>query len=118
MGSFLKKRNHIAHNKLIDQSAYKIIQKSIENVENVINSAEQAFNSNVLSDEEKEKVRNLEAIFDFEASLADREIMEAETGVTINTKDAIEDILDENTMGFISDLMDSIYFRNDLNISF
>lgn len=113
---FSKNRNHIAHNKLIDTAAYKTIKKSIDIVANRIDTAEKTFENSVLSDEEKEKIKELEAILEFDTSTVEKDIMEAETGVSINNIEEIEDILNENIMNMISDLKDSIYFRNDLNV--
>jgi hypothetical protein len=111
---FCKNRNHVAHNKLLDLNAHKVITKSIEVVDNTLAIAEKKFNESSLSDEEREILLEIEEERRVEIEMLEFERMESEAGITILDTSQIFDIFDEYVTNFIEGIKDSIYFRNDL----
>ena len=114
---FSKNRNHVAHNKLLDTDAYRIIKNSIKVVNDAIDDAEIKFNESSLSDEEKEMILELEAMREMESEMQKISRMEEEAGIRILDADTIFEKFDERVTQFIEHIEDSIYFRGDLDTS-
>jgi len=114
---FSKNRNHVAHNKLLDTDAYGIIKNSIQVVQVAIEDAEKKFNEISLSDEEKEKILELEAMREIENEMLEMSRMEEESGVRILDAGSIFERFNETVSEFIESIVDSVYFRSDLDTS-
>jgi len=114
---FSKNRNHVAHNKLLDTDAYNIIKTSIKVVVDAIEDAEVKFNETSISDEEKAKILELEAMREYEIEMLEMSRMEEESGVRILDTDSIFEKFDETVSEFIESIVDSVYFRSDLDTS-
>lgn len=109
-------RNHIAHNKLIDRSAYRKIKEVInalrKNIEGAIKRAE----AGILSAEDKLIVeREREEYFQMMEE-CERENKENDAGVSIRAYDEIEDMLSYSVSEVISYLSASLCFREDIEI--
>ncbi|MFA9465637.1 MAG: hypothetical protein ACERKN_15235 [Velocimicrobium sp.] len=110
-------RNHIAHNKLIDRSAYKVISKSIYNVKTDVFEALKELSITLLSKEEhaaferqfKEEIQFYEEI--------EHERMESEADISIRTNNEIIELYDEALSNFMTSLQENLRFREDLEFS-
>ncbi|MCC0760831.1 MULTISPECIES: hypothetical protein [Bacillus] len=111
---FGKNRNHVAHNKLLDHNAYKTIKKSIKVVATSLSGAETKFNETSFSDEEKEIIQEIEEERKAELEMFELERMESEAGIRILDNESICEIFEENVLGYIDSIRDSIYFRDDV----
>lgn len=111
---FSKNRNHIAHNKLLDYHAFKIINKNVEQVEHKLLAAEEKIKSFSLSQEEIERLEVMEEIFNLELEEYENNKMEIEANIQILSSDAILDILIDFISEYIEEIMDDFYFREDL----
>jgi len=109
-----KNRNHVAHNKLIDLNAYKVIKRSIKEVENSLAIAEENFNNASFSDEEIELLQAIEEEREAELAMLKQDRIESEAGISILDSTSIYEIFEENVSVYMESISDSIYFRNDL----
>lgn len=104
-------RNHIAHNKLIDKSAYKNILHSIDVVQEALLCGMQKMSSEFKSEERKEEEVEYELLLEEELSLSERirEMKESESGVIIRDSNQVLALFNDE----LSRLYDSIeeYFR-------
>lgn len=110
-------RNHIAHNKLLDKNAYDQILKSVLEVKELIQTAISKFNKEVISKESKEYLEKEKRIELEEQEAFYSELMQEEAGVSILTKDEIEDLFNEKMTEFYDEISNDLRFRNDLEIS-
>ncbi|MGB6408439.1 MAG: hypothetical protein WBF39_13260, partial [Planococcus donghaensis] len=113
---FSKNRNHVAHNKLLDSDAYKTIKASIIDVEYTLNAAQEKFDQVSISDEEKERILELEAMRDIEYELLEFSRKEEEAGIKILDEGSIFEEFNQVVTNEIENLADNLYFRNDLEI--
>ena len=118
---FSKNRNHVAHNKLLDLSAYEKIKKSIVVVASAVEAARNKFESEHLSEEELEEIHAEFAQYEEEerelAKQREIDFMEEEAGVRIKDGEAIFEEFNEPISNFITSIGDSIYFRNDIDVN-
>lgn len=110
-------RNHIAHNKLIDRSAYNTIKISIELIYNDVKDALQTVTQRLLSKEEQDFLRQkqeeeIRVYFEMEH---DRK--ESDANISIRSNEEIMDLFDEKIAHFMTGLSESLHFRNDIEIS-
>lgn len=107
-------RNHIAHNKLIDRSAYRKIKEMTKTISDNINQAIKKSDEDILSAEdrimaEREKEEYLEMLDECE-----RENKKNDTGVNIRTTDEIQELLSDSVGEVVSSLSENLYFREDI----
>ncbi len=110
-------RNHIAHNKLIDRSAYKVISKSIQNVETDVLNALKKLSKTLLSKEEhaafeRQREKDIQLYKEIE-----HERMESEANISIRANNEIMDLYDESLSDFMTSLQENLRFRQDLEFS-
>lgn len=107
-------RNHIAHNKLIDRSAYRRIKEVTMIIGDNVKEAIRKSDEDILSTEDKataerEKEEYIEMLDECE-----RENKKNDTGVNIRTDDEIRDLLSYSVEEVISFLSENLYFREDI----
>jgi len=110
-------RNHLAHNKLIDLTAFTTFKDNIREVTAMITEANNKYEISAISPEKRAEM--LEAI---QLQEEDKEMMrdhlesliEADTGITLLSDSAILSQMQEKVQEFISDIEDQLYFRKDL----
>jgi len=114
LSRFSKNRNHVAHNKLLDYSAKQKINDSCKEITDAVNIAMRKVKETVISQEEAERSKRLL----LEQQEKEKDLlhyhMETEAGIRIRDEKDIYDLFDENVSEFISNLEDSMYFRNDI----
>ena len=109
--SFSSNRNHVAHNKMLDKTAFNIINKSIDDVYNELVSALQKFNSDYKSLETIELER-LEEEYDIEEENQTLVgIMSEEAGVNIRNDEEIYEIFEDAIMKLFEDIEDGYKLR-------
>lgn len=112
----IKNRNHIAHNKLIDRSAYDKIEKNIKTVKGYIVKAENKFDENVVSNELYE---TWEAIEESERENKEyiNQRIEDETGIIIRNEREIFKLFCESIYKIYMEICDGEYFNNSIDVS-
>lgn len=114
---FAKNRNHIAHNKMLDKSAFNSINKSINDVYSELISALETFKNDYKSLERIE-IKRLEDEYDIEEENQTlREVMSEEAGVNIRNDEAIYEIFEDAIMKVYDGIEDGLRFRLDISLS-
>lgn len=115
---FIKDRNHIAHNKLVDRQAYESIKHNIDLICDDLNGALSQFNEDYKSIEVKELLE-LEKEYDIaEEEEILREFMELESGVEIKTEDDIYEVFENAINRLNEEVMDGLRFRSDIEVEY
>lgn len=115
--SFSNNRNHVAHNKMLDKTAFNIINKSIDEVYNELVSALQEFNSDYKSLETIE-IERLEEEYDIEEENQTLiGVMSEEAGVNIRNDEEIYEIFEDAIMKLFEGIEDGLRFRLDISLS-
>ncbi|MDY7522166.1 hypothetical protein [Bacillus thuringiensis] len=112
---FCKNRNHVAHNKLLDLSAFNKINENISNVEKYLDGAKKEVDKELSEEEETEVLEYVEEE-EYKKELHELYIMEQEAGVSILDANMIFDKFEEVINLFIENIDDTYYFRNDIEI--
>lgn len=107
-------RNHIAHNKLIDRSAYRKIKEAANTISDNVKEAIKKSDEDILSAEDKIIAeREKEEYFQM-LDECERENKKNDTGVNIRTAEEIQELLSDSVGEVISFLSESLYFREDI----
>ena len=112
-------RNHIAHNKLIDKSAYKSILHSIDVVQKALLCGIQKMSSELKSEEvRKEEEFEFELLLQ-EELMSDRilELKESESGVTTRNSNQILALFNDELSRLYDSIEESFRFSEYLNFS-
>jgi hypothetical protein len=118
--NFSTDRNHVAHNKLIDNKLYQKFKKSMGDLLMLITEAEDKFSEHL----EQEMNNYLEELEEMEESEfrqreADlRELKGEEAGVKIRDEDDIIELLQEQINEVFGEIEQDIYYRNDLEVTY
>ena len=117
--NFIKNRNHVAHNKLLNWSGYQMMKQNIEQLDSIIEKANQSFEESIPS-EEQYMTWDIEA--EEEESEATRREWErdylrlrisGETGVEIREEEGIYELFSE-TLGELYNEFSDIYYFDPL----
>ncbi|MFF2157810.1 TraR/DksA C4-type zinc finger protein [Paenibacillus chitinolyticus] len=113
---FYINRNHLAHNKLIDLSAFTTFKDNIREVAEMITEANSKYEISAISPEKRAEMLEVIQLQEEKELMQDHleSLMEADTGITLLSDSAILSQLQEKVHGFISDIEDQLYFRSDL----
>ncbi|KEI03002.1 hypothetical protein [Clostridium botulinum] len=114
---FESNRNHIAHNKIIDRQAYKLILKYIDLVYNDIKNGLEKFCNEYVSEEKHELLEREKQYEKYEEESFIEELMESEAGIQIRQDDEIYELFEEALIEFHQDIVEALRFRNDIEIS-
>lgn len=114
--NFINNRNHIAHNKLINYSAYQVMAKSIADFDQMIRIGNAKFEADVPSNElfqtwdaEDEMQREEDARREYEENYVYIRIA-GETGVEVRNADGIFAIFEETLNNLYTSIYDTYYF--------
>lgn len=120
---FIKNRNHVAHNKLLNWSSMQTIKQNVEFFKNNIESADRKFEESDLSEElnmtidaEEEAEREAAEARDWEENYL-RNRIQGDTGVEILTENGILEEFNEIFNSLYSEIDDEYYFNPCFNIS-
>lgn len=121
--AFIKNRNHVAHNKLLNWSAYQKMLQTISSLDNIVRKANSDFERSVPSEElymtwqtEADEARDEQAMEDWERNYL-RARIEGETGVEILHEDGIYDKFCERLDAFYTEISDVYYFDPQFSVS-
>jgi hypothetical protein len=118
--NFSTDRNHVAHNKLIDNKLYQKFKKSMGGLLTLITEAEDKFSEH-LEQEMNNFLEELEEIGESEYRQREadlRELKAEEAGVEIRDEDDIIELLQEHINTAFEDIKQDIYYRSDLEITY
>lgn len=110
-------RNHIAHNKLIDKSAYKSILHSIDVVREALLCGLQKMSSELKSEERKEEEVEYELLQEELISERIFELKESESGVITRNSNQILALFNDELSRLYDSIEESFRFSEYLNFS-
>lgn len=112
-------RNHIAHNKLIDKSAYNNILHSIDVVQEALLCGIQKMSSEFKSEERKEEEVEYELFLEEVLSFSERtlELKESESGVIIRDSNQILALFNDELSRLYDSIKETFRFSEYLNFS-
>jgi hypothetical protein len=118
--NFSMDRNHVAHNKLIDNKLYQKFKKSMKDLLTLITEAEEKF-SNHLEEEMNNylaELEEMEAADVYQRQVDFREMIEGEAGVKIRENDEIIELLQEHITNTFGSIEQEIYYRSDIEVTY
>lgn len=114
---FIKNRNHIAHNKLLNWISMQKIKQNVELLKSYIKIADQKFEESDLSEEQymtinaqQEAEREAEKERDWEENYW-RDRIQEETGIEILTSDGVLEKFNELLDELYTEIYDELYFN-------
>lgn len=113
---FARDRNHVMHNKLIDRVAYHAMKELATQIEDSLLEALEKQRRLVLSKEEKEQIERQQQIERYMMEELDHECRENDAGVTIRSKDEIQELFQESVAELVTAIIEELRFRDDIEI--
>ncbi len=119
---FIKNRNHVAHNKLLNWSGYQVMKQNIEQLDSIIEKANQSFEESIPS-EEQYMTWNIGAEEESEAARREWERdylrlrISGETGVEIREEEGIYELFSETLEELYNEFSDIYYFDPQFDMS-
>lgn len=113
---FIANRNHVAHNKLLDLSAYNKMLSNTQKFRGYISDAIRKFDSETLSLEVGETLQAIEEPREQERE-AYLEVVESEAGVRIRNRKEILETFREVIDNVFSDIHEKLYFNEMMDIN-
>jgi len=116
--NFCKNRNHVAHNKLLNHSAFTVFKENNSIVLKSVKDAIEDFENNVISAEDKAVFqKELETIqHDFNLVNDVKVKIESETGIKILTEEQIFEEMFNAINTILDEFEERFYFRKDLHV--
>ena len=114
---FCINRNHLAHNKLIDLTAFTTFKANIAEVTKKIVEATSKFETSAISPERREELLEAVRLREEEDVLMQmhlESVMEADAGISILSESSILSMLQEEVQKFVANIDEQLYFRDDL----
>lgn len=120
---FIKNRNHVAHNKLLNWSGYQVMMQNIEQLDSIIEKANHSFEESIPS-EEQYMTWNI-GVEEDESEAARREWeryylrlrISGETGVEIREEEGIYELFSETLGELYNEFSDIYYFDPQFDMS-
>lgn len=120
---FIKNRNHVAHNKLLNWSGYQVMKQNIEQLDSIIEKANHSFEESIPS-EEQYMTWNI-GVEEDESEAARREWeryylrlrISGETGVEIREEEGIYELFSETLGELYNEFSDIYYFDPQFDMS-
>lgn len=120
---FIKNRNHVAHNKLLNWSGYQKMQRNIVQLDSIIKKANQNFEGSIPSEEqymtwdiESEEARSEAISREWEKDYL-RFRIHGETGVYIRDVEAIYELFSQTVEELYNEFSDLYYFNPQFEMS-
>ncbi|NEW08616.1 hypothetical protein GK047_21710 [Paenibacillus sp. SYP-B3998] len=104
-------RNHVAHNKLLDEHAFKMILNNVNLVEGILNDAIKRFSTSTISDEKRKEAQNLIIEFKLEKRMYEQ------AGVRVLSEIEIIEKVIWRLNKFSQQIMEELS-RNDLEFNY
>ncbi|MCF2650586.1 hypothetical protein [Niallia circulans] len=114
---FEKRRNQVAHNKLLDYESYKKISSLCNDVMSELVNAHEKFCLEFISEEERERIEEYKDYLDFqmeEEIKYSREIAEEESGVKVYTYNQIMELFNDSLISLYYELIQIYSDRLDI----
>lgn len=115
LSNFVKNRNHVAHNKLIDFSAKNKILIDTKEFRRFIKNAVDKFEEANYSEELQETFQAIEEQKEYERE-ALLEIIESEAGVSIRNRKEILELFAEVIHDIYNRLYETLYFNDEMDV--
>ncbi|MDT3498175.1 hypothetical protein NLU03_28735 [Bacillus toyonensis] len=115
--NFSHDRNHVAHNKLIDNKLYKKYKNVMSDLLKIIREAEEKFNNHLNSKTEKYVEELEKRKIQREAELYERQKMSEESGGEFLQEKEIVSLLTEKIIAIFDRIEENIYYRSDIEIT-
>ncbi|MDA1777172.1 hypothetical protein PDL16_08640 [Bacillus cereus group sp. BY9-3LC] len=118
--NFSDDRNHVAHNKLIDDKLYLKFKKSMEDLLGIITDAEEKFEK-YLQDQSTqflEFIKQLEMDWSYQAELPAKQSIAEQAGIEILDTDQIFCLFQEHINETFESITDKIYYRTDIEVTY
>lgn len=120
---FIKNRNHVAHNKLLNWSGYQKMTKNIEELDSIIRRANSNFEESIPSEElymtwniEDEEMQSEAERCDWERNYLRLRIRD-ETGIEIREDEGIYELFSQTLEELYNEFSDIYYFNPQFNMS-
>ncbi|WP_257131888.1 hypothetical protein [Bacillus pseudomycoides] len=115
--AFSRDRNHVAHNKLIDNKLFKKYKGVMSDLLKIIREAEEKFNKHFNSETEKYLEELEKRKIQREAELYERKRMYEESGGEFLQEEEIISLLTEKIIATFNEIEEKIYYRSDIEIT-
>ncbi|MGH0608289.1 hypothetical protein [Bacillus cereus] len=114
--NFSKDRNHVAHNKLIDDKLHEKFKKSMEDLLKIISEAEENFEEYLkdASTQFLEYIKESELEEAYQARRQEKKSIAEQAGIEILDTDEIISLFQEHIAETFESLFDEIYYRTDI----
>lgn len=120
---FIKNRNHVAHNKLLNWAGYQKMQHNIEQLDSIIKTANDVFEQSIPSEEQymtwnigNEEIQSEAARREWKENYLGLRIY-GETGVEIREKEGIYELFLRTLEELYNEFSDLYYFNPQFNMS-
>lgn len=120
---FIKNRNHVAHNKLLNWSGYQKMKQNIEQLDSIIEKANQNFEESIPSEEQymtwnmgAEEEESEAARHEWERDYL-RLRISGETGVEIRENEGIYELFSQTLEELYNEFSDTYYFDPQFDLS-
>ncbi|MFA2694690.1 hypothetical protein [Bacillus mycoides] len=119
-GNFSKDRNHVAHNKLIDDKLYQKFKKSMEDLLEIISGAEENFEKYLkdASTQFLEYIKESEIEEAYQAQRQEKQFIAEQAGIEILDTDQIISLFQEHITETFESINDEIYYRTDIEVTY
>ncbi|MGG3523660.1 hypothetical protein ABES33_28570 [Bacillus pseudomycoides] len=117
---FSKDRNHVAHNKLIDDQLYQRYKKSMENILAILTEAEEKFEEYLrdASTEFLEYIKQTELEASYQAQRQEKKSIAEQAGVEILDTDQIINLFQKHINETFETISEEIYYRTDIEVTY
>ncbi|MFB8331161.1 MULTISPECIES: hypothetical protein [Bacillus] len=118
--NFSKDRNHVAHNKLIDDKLYEKFKKSMEDLLELISGAEENFEKYLkdASTQFLEYIKESELEEAYQARRQEKQSIAEQAGIEILDTDEIISLFQEPIAETFESINDEIYYRTDIEVTY
>ncbi|MEB9822221.1 hypothetical protein P4K54_24450 [Bacillus cereus] len=118
--NFSKDRNHVAHNKLIDDKLYRKFKRVMDDLLGKITEAEEKFEEvlKIKSDDFLEYMKMYEAENLHRVQIESRQAIAEQAGIEILSQDQIFFLFLEHVHETFGNISDTIYYRTDIDVTY
>lgn len=118
--NFSKDRNHVAHNKLIDDKLYQKFKKSMEDLLEILSGAEENFEKYLkdASTQFLEYIKESEIEEAYQAQRRENQFIAEQAGIEILDTDEIISLFQEYIARTFESINDEIYYRTDIEVTY